>query len=66
MTASARIGAQLLQLRQKEGVGLKVIAFRSGVSMAHLSMIERGERNASVEVIAAIAQAVGAQVTLTV
>lgn len=46
------------------GVGLKVIAPRAGISMSYLCQIETGQRNAPLNTLARVAQAVGAKIVL--
>lgn len=59
-----RIGAQLLHLRQLSGMGQKVVAHRTGISISHVSLIEHGQRSASVNVLCAMAQAVGGELVV--
>lgn len=53
------IGAVLRRERHAQGRTLQQVAARSGVSMQHLSDVERGTKDPSSEVIAAIAGALG-------
>ncbi|MEM0948054.1 MAG: helix-turn-helix domain-containing protein [Pseudomonadota bacterium] len=55
------LGAEVRQLRKARGLTLKQLSGRAGVSRSHLSAIERGASNPSVEVLGALAN--GLQVT---
>ncbi|MEW2386035.1 helix-turn-helix transcriptional regulator [Micromonospora sp. NPDC047707] len=53
------IGGVLRRLRQRQGRTLRDVAQAAGVSMPYLSEIERGRKEASSEVLAAICRALG-------
>ncbi|RLP79411.1 XRE family transcriptional regulator [Mycetocola lacteus] len=53
------IGRSIRKLRTAQGRTLREVAETAGVSLAHLSAIERGLAEASSEVIAAISRALG-------
>jgi DNA-binding XRE family transcriptional regulator len=43
--------------REKRGMGLRDLARRAGMSPAHLSMLERGQRNGSLDTLRRLATA---------
>ncbi|MDU8945764.1 helix-turn-helix domain-containing protein [Ovoidimarina sediminis] len=49
------LGAEVRQLRKARGMTLKRLSALAGISLSHLSAIERGASNPSVEVLGAIA-----------
>jgi transcriptional regulator with XRE-family HTH domain len=53
------IGRVLRRIRQAQGRTLQDVADRAGVSMAYLSEVERGRKEASSEMLAAICGALG-------
>lgn len=53
------IGAVLRRVRLRQRLTLREVAQRAGVSLAYLSEIERGRKEASSEVLAAICAALG-------
>jgi transcriptional regulator with XRE-family HTH domain len=53
------IGGVLRRLRQSQGRTLREVAASAGVSVPYLSEIERGRKEASSEVLAAICRALG-------
>ncbi len=53
------IGAVLRRVRQRQGRTLKEVAAGAGVSLPYLSEVERGTKEASSEVLAAICRALG-------
>ncbi|MFC0675887.1 helix-turn-helix domain-containing protein [Brachybacterium hainanense] len=53
------IGQALRERRHAQGRTLAEVASRAGVSMQHLSDVERGQKDASSEVLAAILGALG-------
>ncbi len=55
----ASLGSEVRQLRRARQMTLKDMAETSGVSLSHLSAIERGAANPSIDVITRIAQALG-------
>jgi transcriptional regulator with XRE-family HTH domain len=53
------IGAALRRLREARGLTLRQVAAAAGVSLAYLSEIERGRKEPSSEVLAAVCRALG-------
>ncbi|SCG64814.1 helix-turn-helix domain-containing protein [Micromonospora coxensis] len=53
------IGAVLRRVRQRQGRTLREVAEAAGVSLPYLSEVERGRKEASSEVLAAICRALG-------
>lgn len=53
------LGARLRQARQTQGRSLRDVAAVAGVSIGHLSQVERGLAEASSEVLAALCRALG-------
>jgi transcriptional regulator with XRE-family HTH domain len=53
------IGARIRTLRLKQGLTLKDVAERTGVSVSMLSMLERGVASASVGTLVSVASALG-------
>ncbi len=53
------IGAVLRRVRQRQGRTLRQVAGAAGVSLPYLSEVERGTKEASSEVLAAICRALG-------
>ena len=53
----ATLGSEVRQLRRARQMTLKAMAAASGVSLSHLSAIERGTANPSIDVIGKIAEA---------
>lgn len=51
------IGRRIAELRAVRGYSLRQLGQRAHVSASMLSMIEKGERNASEEIVAAVARA---------
>ncbi|MER8002824.1 helix-turn-helix transcriptional regulator [Streptomyces sp. NPDC095613] len=58
------VGARIADLRQIRGYSLRQLGQRAHVSHGMLSMIEKGDRNASESVVAAIARALGVGVSV--
>jgi transcriptional regulator with XRE-family HTH domain len=56
------VGAVLREERRRQGLTLARLAEASGVSMQHVSDVERGRKDPSSEVLAAIAGALGISV----
>lgn len=56
-------GPNIRHRREQSGYGLRRFAALVGVSPAHLSRIERGQRGAQPEVIKRIAVGLGAEIT---
>ena len=55
----AELGPQLRQLRKEADVGLKKVAKAGGLRASHLSSIERGLVNITVETLFAVARGLG-------
>lgn len=55
----ALVGARIRQLRSRQGLTLKDVAERTGVSVSMLSMLERGVATASVGTLVSVASALG-------
>jgi transcriptional regulator with XRE-family HTH domain len=53
------IGDVLRDFRQKQGATLRQIASRANVALGYLSEVERGQKEASSEILASIADALG-------
>ncbi|GAA2061378.1 helix-turn-helix domain-containing protein [Williamsia deligens] len=53
------LGATLRSARQRQQRTLKDVADRAGVSMTYLSEVERGQKEASSEVVGAVTRALG-------
>ncbi|GAA2898510.1 hypothetical protein Acy02nite_84470 [Actinoplanes cyaneus] len=53
------IGSVLRRVRQRQGRTLKEVATAAGVSLPYLSEVERGTKEASSEILAAICRALG-------
>ena len=59
-----RLGADLRRHRQDAGLSLRAVAKAAGIDPSHLSAIERGAREASLAVLAAVAQVLGLDVAI--
>lgn len=59
-SSAARLGAELRSRRQRAGHTLQALAAMTGYSVSHLSAVERAEKPASEQLIAACDAAVGA------
>ncbi|GIF05703.1 helix-turn-helix domain-containing protein [Actinoplanes siamensis] len=57
------IGSVLRRVRQRQGRTLKEVAADAGVSLPYLSEVERGTKEASSEILAAICRALGLPMT---
>ncbi|MET7333748.1 cupin domain-containing protein [Nonomuraea sp. NPDC005650] len=57
--AMAQIGARIRMLRSGQGLTLKEVAERTGISISMLSMLERGVSSASVGTLVSVASALG-------
>lgn len=56
-------GRRVRELRESAGMRQHEVAARAGVSNAYLSGVENGHRNPTLDVIAALAHALGVPVT---
>src|SRR5437763_6361312 len=54
------LGDALRRLRQRQGRTLREVSAAAGVSLGYLSEVERGQKEASSELLAAICSALGA------
>lgn len=55
----AEVGTRIRAMRSKQGLTLKDVAERTGVSVSMLSMLERGVATASIGTLVAVASALG-------
>jgi transcriptional regulator with XRE-family HTH domain len=55
------VGANIRKLRKAQGASQEALAADAEIAMRHLGFIERGQANASVEVVGKIADALGVQ-----
>lgn len=55
----AKVGAKIRAFRSRQGLTLKEVAERTGVSVSMLSMLERGVASASVGTLVSVASALG-------
>ncbi len=53
------VGQNIRRLRKAKGLSQETLAAQSGIDMRYLGMIERGEANPSVAVVASVAKALG-------
>ena len=58
-----QFGERVRELRTTKGLSQEELAFKSGVHRTYLGGIERGERNPSLKNIAAIAEALGVDIS---
>ncbi len=63
-TARALLARNLRRIRLERGLTQEKLSLESGVMQSHLSEIEAGKRNATVDLIGAVAQALGLPVAL--
>lgn len=54
------LGTAIRELRDKRGMTQEAVAHRAGITVAHLSGIERGQANPSWGAVVAMADALGA------
>lgn len=57
------LGKAIRQLREQRGMTQEALAQEAGVTVGHLSMIERGHSNPTWATVKAIAHALGASMT---
>ncbi|MEY4417753.1 MAG: hypothetical protein RIQ88_191 [Actinomycetota bacterium] len=57
------IGEVLRDLRQQKGYTLRQVASRASVALGYLSEIERGQKEASSEILASVAQALNVPIS---
>lgn len=55
----ANVGSEMRQLRKARSLTLKQLSASTGVSLSHLSAIERGSSSPSIDILAKIAQTLG-------
>jgi transcriptional regulator with XRE-family HTH domain len=60
--ARLRVGANIRRLRRLQGWSQEALAERIGMSEKEVGRIERGETNASVDLLAAVAAALGSDI----
>ena len=60
---SGRLGERVLAIRKQRGFMLREVSERTGVSIAMLSMIERGHSNPSIGTLHALADAFGVRMS---
>ncbi len=56
------LGRRIREIRRAQGVSQEELAHRSGLDRSYVGCVERGERNVSIDNIAALAQALNVQV----
>ena len=57
MTLSARFAGKVRRLRSEKGLSQKALAQNVGISVAYVSMLERGQRGYTQETLEAVASA---------
>ena len=62
-TIRKKFGEKIRKLRRAKGLSQEELAFRAGVHRNYLGGIERGERNPALDNIAAIAKALGVDIS---
>ncbi|MBI3996794.1 MAG: helix-turn-helix transcriptional regulator [Candidatus Omnitrophica bacterium] len=62
LTIQAALGARVRRLRKRKGWSQEELAERCGHHWTYIGGLERGERNATLQIIADIAQAFGVPV----
>ncbi|WP_421738817.1 helix-turn-helix domain-containing protein [Caulobacter sp.] len=62
MDVRVRVGLNLQGLRRERGLSQEELAHRAEVHQTYLSGVERGRRNASVQILARIAAALDADI----
>ncbi len=55
------VGKYLQELREAQGVGIRELGAQIGLSPAHLSMVEKGQREVSITVLFPIVQALNGE-----
>ncbi|MBQ3427399.1 MAG: helix-turn-helix transcriptional regulator [Clostridia bacterium] len=58
-TVGVKLGREIRRLRSLNKLSQEELAFRAGISAAHLGQIERAAKNPTVETVASIAAALG-------
>ena len=54
-----KVGAEIRRCRQSTGLSQEQLAERAGLHRNHVGYLERGERNASLKALIAVARALG-------
>lgn len=57
------IGDVLRDFRQRQGYTLRQVASRASVALGYLSEVERGQKEASSEILASVAEALGVPIS---
>ena len=60
----AQVGAQIRALRSDAGVSLRAVADAAGIDFGYLGQVERGRREPSISALAAIGEALGADLSV--
>ncbi len=63
-TIRKKFGEKVRELRRAKGLSQEELAFRAGIHRNYLGGIERGERNPALDNIAAIAKALGVDLSV--
>jgi XRE family transcriptional regulator, regulator of sulfur utilization len=66
MRAEQLVGQNIRRLRKAKGLTQEALAAESGIDMRYLGMIERGEANPTVAVVADVAKALGVHTSVLV
>ena len=59
-----QLGAQIRELRTDAGISLRTLGASAGVDHAHIGLVEQGRREPSISALAAIADALGADLSV--
>ncbi|MDE6634519.1 MAG: helix-turn-helix domain-containing protein [Bacteroidaceae bacterium] len=60
-----RIGAQITEIRKKEGISQKELAELCGIKQGHVCRIEKGYYSFGLDALATIGEALGVQLNYT-
>jgi transcriptional regulator with XRE-family HTH domain len=63
LTLEESIGAVLRECREKRGLTQEALAFRAGLHRTYISMLERGQKSPTVDVLARLALAMETRVS---
>ncbi len=63
MDAKKLLGKNIRRIRIKKGISQEQLAMRTGVTQSHISRIESGNFNPTLDTIAKIAEALGKSLT---
>ncbi|MGM9936306.1 MAG: helix-turn-helix domain-containing protein [Candidatus Ornithomonoglobus sp.] len=58
-TVGVKLGKEIRKIRNSLGMSQEELAFKAGISAAHLGQIERAAKNPTVDTVAGIADALG-------